>query len=100
MNGIIGLLKIDETHFEDKALIRENHKKMKIAADYLLSLINDVLQMSKIEEGHIVLTHEYMGDPNAYDQYRYTYFIPLSMSIQNGYSSFEPMQDWWMLIGK
>ena len=60
LNGIIGLLKIDETHFEDKALIQENHKKMKIAADYLLSLINDVLQMSKIEEGHIVLTHEYI----------------------------------------
>lgn len=38
LNGIIGLLKIDETHFEDKELIQENHKKMKIAADYLLSL--------------------------------------------------------------
>ena len=51
-----------------------------------------------------VLTHEYMGDPNAYDQYRYTYFIPLSMSIQNGYSSFEPMQDlvdaYWKVDGK
>ena len=53
---LFGLLKIDETHFEDKELIQENHKKMKIAADYLLSLINDILQMSKIEEGHIVLT--------------------------------------------
>ena len=51
-----------------------------------------------------VLTHEYMGDPNAYDQYRYTNFIPLSMSIQNGYSSFEPMQDlvdaYWSIDGK
>lgn len=51
-----------------------------------------------------VLTHEYMGDPYAYDQYRYTYFIPLSMSIQNGYSSFEPMQDlvdaYWNVDGR
>ena len=31
LNGIIGLLKIDETHFEDKELIQENHKKMKIS---------------------------------------------------------------------
>ena len=46
LNGIIGLLKIDETHFEDKELIQENHKKMKIAADYLLSLIN--ISVSKI----------------------------------------------------
>lgn len=31
---------------------------MQIAADYLLSLINEVLQMSKIEEGSIPLTQE------------------------------------------
>ena len=51
-----------------------------------------------------VLTHEYMEDPYAYDQYRYTYFIPLSMSIHHGYSSFEPMQDlvdaYWNIDGK
>lgn len=51
-----------------------------------------------------VLTHEYMGDPYAYDRYRYTYFIPMSMSIQDGYSSFEPMQDlvdaYWSIDGK
>ena len=51
-----------------------------------------------------VLTREYMADANACDPYRYTYFIPLSMSIYHGYSSFEPMQDlidaYWDIDGK
>lgn len=61
LNGIIGLLKIDEDHFDNKDLIIENHKKMNIAAEHLLALINDVLQMSKLEEGQIVLTHEFIS---------------------------------------
>ena len=61
LNGIIGLLKIDESHFDDPALVRENHKKMAVAADHLLSLINDVLQMSKLEDGKAVLTHEFIS---------------------------------------
>ncbi len=51
-----------------------------------------------------VLTHEYMADANARDEFRYTYFIPLSMSIHHGYSSYEPMQDlidaYWDIDGK
>ena len=58
LNGIIGLVKIDENHFDDMKLVRENHKKMKVSADYLLSLINEVLQMSKIEDGNVPLTQE------------------------------------------
>ena len=61
LNGIIGLLKIDETHFDDKELLLENHQKMQVAAGHLLSLINDVLQMSKLEEGKIALTHEHIS---------------------------------------
>lgn len=58
LNGIVGLLKIDESHFDDTALIRENHEKMKVSADHLLSLINDVLQVSKMEDGGVELAHE------------------------------------------
>ena len=58
LNGIIGLLKIDKAHFEDKELVRANHDKMLISADHLLSLINDVLQMSKLEDGTVELAHE------------------------------------------
>lgn len=58
LNGIIGLLNIDETHSGDAELVRENHEKMKIAANHLLSLINDVLQMSKLEENAVDFAHE------------------------------------------
>ena len=58
LNGIIGLLKIDEDHFENQELVRDNHRKMQISANHLLSLINDVLQMSKLEDGNVVMTHE------------------------------------------
>ena len=63
LNGIIGLLKLDEDHFDDKQMLLENHKKMQISANHLLSLINDVLQMSKLEEGQIHLTHEVISLP-------------------------------------
>lgn len=58
LNGIIGLLKIVEKHFNDRELVLENFRKMQVAADYLLSLINDILQMSKIEDGNVPLTQE------------------------------------------
>ena len=61
LNGIIGLLKIDEAHFDDKEMVMENHRKMQVAAGHLLSLINDVLQMSKLEEGKIILAHDYIS---------------------------------------
>lgn len=51
-----------------------------------------------------VVTREYMADAQNSDPYRYTYFIPMSMSIYHGYSSFEPMQDlvdaYWDADGK
>ena len=61
LNGIIGLLKIDETHADDLALVNANRKKMLISANHLLSLINDMLQMSKLEDNEVELAHEVMN---------------------------------------
>lgn len=58
LNGIIGLLEISEKHPDDAVLLKSNRAKAKVAANHLLSLINDVLQMSKLEDGRITLAHE------------------------------------------
>lgn len=60
LNGIIGLLEIDEAHPDNLSLIQANQRKMKIAANHLLSLINDILQMSKLESGEVELSEEPM----------------------------------------
>ena len=61
LNGIIGLIEINEKHGDDAAFCKENRKKAKIAADHLMSLINDVLDMSKLEDDNIELVSEPMN---------------------------------------
>lgn len=39
LNGIIGLLRIDESHKEDTDMINTNRKKMSIAANHLYHLL-------------------------------------------------------------
>ncbi|MEG1176083.1 MAG: ATP-binding protein [Ruthenibacterium sp.] len=58
INAIIGLTQVAECNLNDKSLIKECIDKSKQASGYLLSLINDILDMSKIESGKIVLKSE------------------------------------------
>ena len=58
LNGIIGLLEIDAAHPDNRAQVDQDREKMRVSADHLLSLLNDVLQMSKLESGEITLAHE------------------------------------------
>ena len=55
INGIMGMLDIAEDNFDNKARVRDCMTKMRGAASHLLSLINDVLDMSKIESNSFVV---------------------------------------------
>lgn len=58
LNGIIGCLDIAELGQASPEELAENRKKARTASSHLLSLINDVLNMSKLEDGKIELAHE------------------------------------------
>lgn len=58
LNCILGLLELCERNRDDKALVEENHGKMRTAARHLLSLIDDTLQASKLGEGELALVRE------------------------------------------
>ncbi len=55
INGIMGMIDVAQAHLDDRARVENSLKKMKGAARHLNSLINDVLDMSKIESGKMNL---------------------------------------------
>ena len=58
INGMMGMLDIAQSHLNNPEKMDLCLSKMRGAADQLLSLINDVLDMSKIETGSIQLVEE------------------------------------------
>lgn len=58
MNAIIGMTAIAGTHLEDKDKVSDCLGKITVSSRHLLSLINEVLDMSKIESGKIDLSEE------------------------------------------
>ena len=55
MNAIIGLTTIIEKNLDDKKTVSENLRKISLASNHLLTLINDILDISKVESGKISL---------------------------------------------
>lgn len=55
LNGIIGLNHLMERHLDDREALEGYVKKMDKAAEYLLSLVNDILDVSKLHAGKVQL---------------------------------------------
>ena len=67
MNGIIGMTAIAATHLDDKERVKDSLQKISQASKHMLSLINEVLDMSKIESGKVDLFEEEFNLSNLID---------------------------------
>ncbi len=58
MNAIVGMTAIAKAHIDDQEQVKNCLRKITLSSKHLLGLINDVLDMSKIESGKLALTME------------------------------------------
>ena len=68
LNGIIGLLDICMKHPDDRALVDSSRLKARVAAEHLLSLINDTLELSKLENREVSLEKEVFHAPTMFHE--------------------------------
>lgn len=65
MNAIIGMTSIASMHMDDPHKVQDCLKKIATSSQHLLGLINDVLDMSKIESGNIAIHMDHMSLPTV-----------------------------------
>lgn len=57
MNAVIGMTEIAKTHIDDPAYVMDCLNKVSLAGNHLLTLINDILDISKVESGKMTLNN-------------------------------------------
>lgn len=70
MNAIIGYTTLAETNLTQPAKVADYLRKISTASQHLLSLINDVLDMSRIESGRVVLEQKPLHLPTLVQDVR------------------------------
>lgn len=58
MNAILGMTAIGLSHIDEKARVQDCLNKIQTASAHLMDLVNDVLDMSRIDSGRLVLSEE------------------------------------------
>lgn len=65
MNAIMGMTAVAVMHVDDKERLMDCLNKITLSSRHLLALINDVLDMSKIESGRVTLSEEEFNMPKT-----------------------------------
>ena len=64
MNAIIGFTSLAASHIDNKELVKNYLRKIGTSSEHLLSLINDVLDMSRIESGKVKIDEKPLHLPD------------------------------------
>ena len=64
MNAIIGFTSLAASHIDNKEMVKEYLRKIGTSSEHLLSLINDVLDMSRIESGKVKIDEKPLHLPD------------------------------------
>lgn len=64
MNAIIGFTALAATHMDQPELVKDYLTKISTSSQHLLSLINDVLDMSRIESGVVKIEEKEVCIPD------------------------------------
>ena len=65
MNAIVGFTALAEEHLDDRERVQDYLGKISVSSQHLLSLINDVLDMSRIESGKMTLEESEVHLPDV-----------------------------------
>lgn len=68
MNAIMGLTTIARANLDDRARVENCLDRITTSSNHLLSLVNDILDMSEIENGHIELNEDTIDLPDLMDK--------------------------------
>lgn len=55
MNAVIGMTEIAKLHLDDAGYVRDCLDKVSASSSHLLTLVNDILDISKVESGRMTL---------------------------------------------
>ena len=68
MNAIIGFTSLAQAHVDNPELVKDYLAKIHMSSEHLLSLINDILDMSRIESGSVKLEEKPLYLPGLIEE--------------------------------
>ncbi len=100
MNAIIGFTALAQTHIDNVELVQDYLSKISTSSTHLLSLINDILDMSRIESGSVKLDEKPVHMPDLLHDLRSMIQGLVNARQQNLYIDTQDVQNEDIIIDK